>query len=177
MRPLALAVALALAILAGFGYMVALGPEPGGIDDMWTALFGPADLGAVDFATLRRRWAPSDALACPPEVCPGAKPDIVPPVFPVAGERLRAIVAEVARRDPDTELVFAERWAEHDRFVARSKVLRFPDTIDAMIVGEGEGRSTVALYSRSRAGLYDFGVNRARLRRWLDRIGEAAARG
>jgi uncharacterized protein (DUF1499 family) len=166
-----------VAFVAGFAYLIRLGPEPGGIEDMWTALFGPADAGAVDFATLRRRRAPSDALACPPDVCPHAKPDIVPPVFPVEGERLRALVAEAARADPDTELVFAERWAEHDRFVARSKVLRFPDTIDALIVGQGEGRSTVALYSRSQIGLYDFGVNRARLRRWLDRIGTAAGRG
>jgi uncharacterized protein (DUF1499 family) len=163
--------------VAGFATLIRLGPEPGGIEDMWTALFGPADAGAVDFATLRRRRAPSDALACPPDACPFAEPDIVPPVFPVEGARLRAIVAEAARADPDTELVFAERWAEHDRYVARSKVLRFPDTINAEIIGQGEGRSTLALYSRSRIGLYDFGVNRARLRRWLDRIGAAAERG
>jgi uncharacterized protein (DUF1499 family) len=166
-----------LAFVVGLVYLIRIGPEPGGVEDMWTALFGPGDLGAVDFATLRRRRAPSDALACPPDACPHAKPDIVPPVFPVAGARLRAIVTEAALADPYTELVFAERWAEHDRYVARSKNLRFADTIDALIVGEGEGRSTVALYSRSQIGLYDFGVNRARLRRWLDRISAAAGRG
>lgn len=143
---------------------------------MWTALFGPADLGPVEFATLRRRRSPTDALFCPPDACPLATPDGVPPVFPVAGERLRAIVAEAALADPDTEIVFEERWAEHDRYVARSRLLRFPDTIDALIVGRGEGRSTIALYSRSRIGLYDLGVNRARLRRWLDRIGQMAER-
>jgi hypothetical protein len=31
-------------------------------------------------------------------------------------------------------------------------VLRFPDTIDALIIGQDEGRSTLALYSRSRIG-------------------------
>jgi uncharacterized protein (DUF1499 family) len=166
-----------VAFAAGVAYLIRVGPEPGGIDDMWMALLGPADLGAINFATSRRQWAPSDALACPPDTCPHAKPDIVPPVFPVAGARLRAVVTEAALADPDTELVFAERWAEHDRYLARSRVLRFSDTIDVLIVGQGEGRSTLALYSRSQIGLYDFGVNRARLRRWLVRIGAIAVRG
>jgi uncharacterized protein (DUF1499 family) len=39
------------------------------------------------------------------------------------------------------------------------------------IVARGENRSTVALYSRSQIGYWDHGVNRARLERWLERIG------
>ena len=37
-----------------------------------------------------------------------------------------------------------------------------------------EGGSTLLVYSRSLVGRKDFGVNRARLRRWLARITEEA---
>lgn len=175
---IAVTIVAAIAALAGVAIaaLVLRGSEPGGIEDAYLAVFGKADLGPVDFATLRRRRMPNDALACRPDVCPDAAPDIVPPIFPVAGDRLRAIVAAVATADPRTELIFSARWDAQDRFLARSRIMGFPDTIDALVVGQGEDRSTIALYSRSQIGLSDFGVNRARISRWLERIGEAAAR-
>jgi uncharacterized protein (DUF1499 family) len=45
--------------------------------------------------------------------------------------------------------------------------MRYPDTIDVEILPADEGRSTLAVYSRSLVGRKDFGVNHARLRRWL----------
>ena len=170
---------LVLLALAGLGLGLALwrGEEPGGIDDLYIALFGRPDLGDVDFATLERRSSPNDALACPPGVCPKARADIEPPVFPVAGEQLRRIVLEVAQSEPNTQLVYSSRWGEQDRYVARTTLMRFPDTISVMIVGEGEGRSTLAIYSRSQIGYGDLGVNQARVGRWLRKIGERARGG
>ena len=164
-------VLLALAAL-GFSVMLWRGEEPGGIDDLYIALFGRPDLGPVEFATLERRSSPNDALACPPGVCPKARADIEPPVFPVAGEQLRRIVSEVAQSEPNTRLVYSSRWGEEDRYVAYTPLMRFPDTISVMIVGEGEGRSTLAIYSRSQIGYGDLGANRARVERWLRKIGE-----
>ncbi|WP_187278784.1 DUF1499 domain-containing protein [Methylobacterium sp. WL12] len=159
--------ALALGGLALVGgVLVARGPEPGGIEDLWL-LFGAPDRGAVDFATLMRR--PGDALACPPGQCRAAS-DRVPPVLPVPGDRLRAIVAQVAAEEPRTELAFQARWAEEDRYVVRSEWLRLPDTVAVAIVGAGEGRSTLVLYACPQFGVLDAGGNRARLERWLDRI-------
>ncbi|WP_238313392.1 DUF1499 domain-containing protein [Methylobacterium crusticola] len=155
--------------------MIGRGEEPGGIEEVWIRLFGPPDLGPVEFATLRRRASPNDALACPPDVCPQAKADFVPPDYPVPGARLREIVRAVAEAEPRTALVFSDRWGEQDRYVARSRLMRFPDTITVEIVGRGEGRSSLALYSRSQIGRGDLGVNRARLSRWLSGI-EAAVR-
>ncbi|AWN41175.1 DUF1499 domain-containing protein [Methylobacterium durans] len=167
-------------MLAGLGcaamgllLLVARGAEPGGIEEVWL-LLGPPDLGAVDFPTLRRARLPIDALACPPEHCRNAVPDLVPPLLPVSGERLRAIVAEVATEMPGTEPVFQARWAEEDRYVTRSFWLRLPDTINVAIIGAGEERSTLALYSRSQVALHDLGGNRARLVRWLERIAAKA---
>jgi uncharacterized protein (DUF1499 family) len=172
------AVALAAAALAmGSVNLILRGSEPGGIEDVQAFIFGEPDLGPVDFATLRRRRVPNDALACPPEACPHAAADIVPPDFPVPAERLRRIVAAVAAAEPRAELVFDDPSAEQDRYVVRSRLLRFPDTVDVRVIGRGEGRSTLAIYSRSRIGFVDFGVNRARIARWLERVAAAAREG
>ncbi|ACL55418.1 DUF1499 domain-containing protein [Methylobacterium nodulans] len=164
--------ALGLTLLALGGLVVARGAEPGGIEEAWMLLFGAPDLGPVDFEHLRRSGA--DGLACPPDICPGAHADIVPPTLPIAGARLREIVRRVAQGEPDTVLVFSDRWGEQDRYVARSRIMRFPDTVTVEIVGRGEGASTLALYSRSQIGAGLFSDNRARLARWLDGVKDAA---
>jgi uncharacterized protein (DUF1499 family) len=171
-RPGAFALALAAGLAVWAAMVVGRGAEPGGIEEVWLALYGAPDLGPVDFARLRRSGA--DALACAPDVCPGAKPDLVPPTYPVAGARLREIVRAVATAEPDTEPAFTDRWGEQDRYVARSRLMRFPDTVTVEIVGRGEGASTLALSSRSQVAAGLFGDNRARLARWLDRIGAQA---
>jgi uncharacterized protein (DUF1499 family) len=151
-------------------FLVWRGPEPGGIDDLYTRLFGPADLGPVEFETLARRAAPNDSLACPPGVCPKAVADLVPPVFGVNGPTLRRALREIAAAD-GAELVYAETSGLTDRFVARTPLMRFPDTVDAMIVDRGPDAATLALYSRSQIGHSDLGANRARLARWLEALG------
>lgn len=155
---------------AGFAYLLWRGAEPGGIDDAYVLVFGPADQGPVDFARIRRTQAPHDALACPEGICGEARVDVVTPIYPVEGARLRQIVREVALSHPGAQLVYSARWEEADRFIVRSKLMRFPDTVNARVYGEGEGRSTLALYSRSQIGWSDMGVNEQRLRRWLDEI-------
>ena len=56
------------------------------------------------------------------------------------------------------------------RFVQYTRLMRYPDTIDVEVIPAGEN-STLALYSRSLVGRKDFGVNRARLKRWLAALG------
>lgn len=55
-------------------------------------------------------------------------------------------------------------------WVQRSRLLGYPDAISARAVAEGEG-SRIAIWSRSRYGYSDMGVNRARVERWLDAAG------
>ncbi|WP_230531595.1 DUF1499 domain-containing protein [Microvirga roseola] len=143
------------------------------LDRVWQSTAGSPDLGPVDFATLRRRHNPNDALACPRDFCPEAKPDFEPPVFPVPPARLRAVLAEVASSEPNTTLV--QSGTEQDRYLVRTRFWRFPDTVVAQVIGLDEDRSTLALYSRSQLGRSDLGVNRRRLQRWVERIGRLAA--
>lgn len=54
--------------------------------------------------------------------------------------------------------------------IQRTALLRFADDIAVAYVDLPRGRSSIALFSRSRVGYSDFGVNRRRLRAWLDAL-------
>jgi uncharacterized protein (DUF1499 family) len=76
-------------------------------------------------------------------------------------------VKQIALAEPDTgELPCEPQCDRTARFVQYTRLMRYPDTIDVEIL-PAEGRSTLAVYSRSLVGRKDFGVNHARLRRWL----------
>jgi uncharacterized protein (DUF1499 family) len=168
-RRRAIAIGGAVALLLG-----AVGWGAGGLERIYAAVFGPPDLGPVNFATLTRRRTPNDALACPEGFCGAAAVDLPSPAFPVPPERLRVIVADVAAAEPGVEQV--GRDGLDDRYVVRTRLMRFPDTVNVRIIDLTGGRSTLALYSRSQIGASDLGANKARIRRWLQRIEELASR-
>jgi uncharacterized protein (DUF1499 family) len=163
-----LAVTAALLLVVGIIFYLLLEKRPGyGVWYGVAKLTGtPLDIGPVDWATLRRHKTANDALVCPPGHCPDALPDAEAAVYPVAPDELLARLKRVALAEPDTEELPAPR-AGAARFLQRTRLMRFPDTIDAEVLPAADGRSTLALYSRSLVGRKDFGVNRKRLHRWL----------
>ena len=162
---------VALGALALAGTVLTM--TPGARAWMWAALFGPPDLGAVDFRTLERPGTPNTWLVCPKGHCPGAVADAAPPVFAVAAPVLFAAVREAARADPLTQEVAADAAAGTLRFVARTPLMHYPDTVSVEVLEAGAERSTLALYSRSQIGRSDFGANGKRAERWLARLTQA----
>ncbi len=126
---------------------------------------GIGGLGPVNFQELERRDSPNDYLVCPDGFCRKAKPDRVPPVFPISAKDLKARVEALLSTAPRTEFILAG----DTKFVAeqRSLVFRFPDTIDIEVIAVGPATSTLAIYSRSRYGRYDLGANARRVDGWL----------
>ncbi len=55
-------------------------------------------------------------------------------------------------------------------YVQRTPVLKMPDYISVRFIDLEGGRSTIALYSRSRYGYGDMGVNKARVDLWLQSL-------
>jgi uncharacterized protein (DUF1499 family) len=149
-----------LAIAALFGAFLIVGPA-----HIW-ALFGPADLGPIAFETVERRATPNDALACPADVCK-AKSDATPPVYLVNAHDLRLAFAKAVAAELRLTLVATDDAEMTDRYVQRSALMGFPDTIVVRFLDRPAGHSTIALYSRSQLGKGDMGVNRARIERWL----------
>jgi uncharacterized protein (DUF1499 family) len=157
---------------AGLGYGLWRGWEKG-LAHVWQSTFGSPDLGPVDFERLERRATPNDSLVGPRRLFPRAKPDFEPPVYPIPAERLRAIASEAALQERDTTLVHSN--GTQDRYLVRTRLLRFPDTVNVTVIALGQDRSTLALYSRSQIGRSDLGTNRRRLRRWVERISRSVA--
>ncbi len=162
-----------LVLLLGFAALIAAGAFFAiGRERFWDA-FGSPDLGGVDFATLQRRTSPNDALACPASVC-SARAEIVPPVFAVDAAGLRAAFAKTLANEPHLTRVAADDATLTDRYVQRTALMRYPDTIVVRFLQLAGGRSTLALYSRSKFGHSDLGANKARLERWLAKLTAAA---
>lgn len=160
-----LAAVILLGLGAGGAYLV-------GLERVW-ALFGPADQGPIAFETLTRRSHPTDALAAPPGF--GAAPADVPsPTYPLPPQRLSAVLLKALEQESDLARVDDGSDPSHLRFVQRSRVMRFPDTVDVRILPAEGGAASLAIYSRSQLGRWDFGVNRARVDRWMAAIAMAA---
>jgi len=121
----------------------------------------------LDFATLRRPWKPNNYLLAADNMTP-ARADGPAPEFAVPADRLIDAFRKVALAQPRTVETGFDRQLNQAEFVQRSRIFRFPDTLTARAVPLAEGRSCLALYSRARYGIRDFGVNRARIHYWLD---------
>ncbi len=122
----------------------------------------------VEFETLKLSWKPNQYLMAPANVCRNAKPHMENPVFDVPVQTLHDAFLAVVRRQPRTELV--EEGPDGERFVQRSRVFRFPDTVDVKFLAIGDNQSTMGIYSRAKYGLRDFGVNEARVRIWMKEL-------
>lgn len=132
----------------------------------------------LDFETIPRTRKPNCALALPAHAGRDDA-DLKSPTFQATVEQLRDAVVSIAAHEPRTHLLHLDREAMQAEFEQSSKIFRFPDTITVAFEAMDATRATLSIYSRARLGYYDFGVNRKRVRRWLDllagKLGTAAA--
>lgn len=156
------AIIVTVVLITGVAFLV-VGPE-----QVWRQ-FGEPDLGMIEFESLTRRSSPNDALACPSALCK-ARSDLVPPVFAIDADGLRNAMAKALVSEPRLTRVSADDATLTDRYVQRSAMLGFPDTIVVRYIKQPKERSTLAIYSRSQIGYGDLGANRARLERWLGKL-------
>ncbi len=125
-----------------------------------------------DFSALTLSWRPNQYLVLPPGYLAAAKAHRESPVLPLAPAALLDAIKRIALAEPRTIVAAARPEANQIEFVQRSRLFRFPDTItvEAVPLGpapSGAERSGLAIFSRARYGIRDFGVNRARIERWL----------
>lgn len=118
--------------------------------------------GALD--VLQRPSSPNTALAAPSGFKP--TPDILTPRYGVPPQALYSAIRQIAAEMPRTYPLSNKDDRLEAAYVARSRVFNFPDTI-MLKVAAVPGGSTLVLYSASRYGESDFGVNKARVTAWL----------
>lgn len=124
----------------------------------------------TDFSTLRRHRRPNDYLILPDDLQSPAAPDRWSPVFPVSRDGLGLLVKRVALAEPRTVLLESDEDGCHFEFRQRSKIFRFPDFVTVECHHAADDQSTIAVWSRSRYGISDRGVNRKRVERWIAAI-------
>ena len=154
----AVAVAMFLAAYAGLK----------GRKQFWALIFGPVKRERVVFEELRLRGSPNQYLVCPPGLCRNAEPHAEAPLFEMPPQALRERWMERIGALPLVEQVGSDPAAEQYDFEALTPLARFPDTITVRFLPAGDGRSTLAIYSRSHYGRNDFGANAKRIKAWLD---------
>lgn len=76
----------------------------------------------------------------------------------------------IARNAPGTSVVAGSVDAGHITYVQRSLVFGFPDYVSVKAVEEDAGTGLV-IWSRSRFGYSDMGVNKSRVDRWMAQAG------
>jgi Protein of unknown function (DUF1499) len=121
---------------------------------------------AVGISELRSPLPKNAFLACPPGYCAAAEA-ITSPVFDMAWDRLREYWMEMISGEKRIVRALADPGSRRYVYIQHSPVFRFPDIITVEFVPLGPDRSSLALYSRSRYGEYDFAKNRNRVERWL----------
>lgn len=93
--------------------------------------------------------------------------DLESPVFDKTSEALMTAFQRMALAQPNTTLL-----GERDGFatyVQRTKLMAYPDYISVRAV-PAEGGAQLHIYSRSRYGRSDLGVNKARILGWLKKL-------
>lgn len=98
-------------------------------------------------------------------------------VYPVAAGALAAHFDTIAMESPRTRRIAGSPNALWMTYVQRSRVMGFPDYISVRVLDRGEAQSTLAIFSRSRFGTSDLGVNERRVRDWLDALSARAGGG
>lgn len=158
-RPIRIALlAIGLAILLpGLALRIYMG---GGAEDR----LAPQE--EVSIAELRSPLPKTGFLACPPDYCPAAEA-IASPVFEMPWDRLRDYWMEMISGQPRIIRVIGDFGPRRYVYIQHSPIFRFPDIVTVELIPLGPNRSSIALYSRSRYGEYDFAKNRKRVERWL----------
>lgn len=128
----------------------------------------------IDFHALAKSGLPNEYLVTPRGYCPGPA-DAESPVFDLPAAQLAEAVEAALAREPRTRLLRADRGIGQFVYQQRSLLFHFPDVVRIQLVPIGESRSTLAIHSRSIYGRNDLGVNRRRVRRWLQAIVAEAA--
>jgi uncharacterized protein (DUF1499 family) len=131
---------------------------------IYSRLFGSPDQGASDLDQLSRPKAPNSYLMADAERTsahidsPAKVVDGTTAMVLEAATKALAEVTDIRRMDDGSD-------PHYRRFVVRTRLMRFPDTVEfwASPVAGQRGKVSLSAYSRSQIGHADLGANKARI--------------
>jgi uncharacterized protein (DUF1499 family) len=119
----------------------------------------------LDFARFKKIARPNQFLALPAGFTSAQKPDATVGTFSASVDLVRDAWLEIVR---GAARVSGVRQLEGQiEAVQRTPLVGFPDWITAQPVDLGNGQASICVFSRSKFGYRDFGVNEKRVLEWL----------
>ncbi len=133
--------------------------------------------GQMPTADLQNLTLPTSAnyyLVCPKGFC-NVQPNEYSQVYNVSAEDLFNAWNQVASKQIYMDITGTIPEKAQYEYVQKSIVFGFPDYITVEFIAISNYSSTLAIYSRSRYGFYDFGVNKKRVQKLLGQLNQVVA--
>lgn len=115
----------------------------------------------LNFETLRKTTKPNRWLAASAQLLQQSEADAPAPLINSKPEAVLAAVQKLLESDPSASEVKFDENTHQLSYVA--KIFVFKDDVDLKLIPLGDDSTELAIYSRSRVGYSDFGVNQKRV--------------
>jgi len=132
-------------------------------------------IALTDFSTLAPPDKPNNWFVAPSDFSGAAPADEIAPVLNVPAVALADAWHATIESQPRTEILATSKDGLRLEAEHKSAVFGFVDRISIQVLPLDPERSTFAAYSTSLVGYWDMGVNRGRLRDWIEDVRMKAA--
>lgn len=112
---------------------------------------------------------PNYYLACPKGYCPQKTANITP-TFNRNLMQLTQAWQTVMHNQPRITQIYTDPTKHEYTYIQRSFLFRFPDYIYVKFIALDNNTSSLIIFSRSKYGYSDLGVNKRRVLRWLKEL-------
>jgi uncharacterized protein (DUF1499 family) len=128
------------------------------------------DWRLVDFESIKLPSSPNFYLSCPKDFCPSTIDFAISPVFDVSVVKLQQRFDKMLAKQERIQLLDSTNGGLKRVYVQKSALWNFPDFINVEFVAINDKHSSIALFSQSRFGYSDLGVNKKRIINWLTQL-------
>lgn len=118
--------------------------------------------GFLDFRSLKLPLKKNMCLLAPAGHCLASHPDVSSPTLNRHPTELFEELRRIVDDKHQWRQVVTDAATLRIKFVATTPFLRFKDDVDIEVVPIAAMQTSIAIYSRSRVGYFDFGKNRKR---------------
>ncbi len=141
-------------------------------DGFWNRTVGNPDLGQTDFSNLKPSKKPNEGLVCPEGYCPNRTPDQISPTYALSASELRSKLSKALEPKPNVTRVDNNEDTTKLRYLTRTPLMHYPDTMSIDFIPLGDNKSTLAIHAKAQVGTSDLGNNLKRIRAWLEMVSQ-----
>ena len=122
----------------------------------------------INFKNLKLRKTNNQHLVLPKEFVSLSLPNALSPKFSCDLEKLKIAFVEMIDKQPRISKKVFDNKKNKFSCIQKTKFFKFPDMIDIEFIKIDNNFSSIAIFSRSVYGYYDFNVNKNRVNLWLN---------